>query len=270
MRLHWPGFRKVRGQVCKRIERRRRALGLADVCGYQAYLDAHPAEWVALRALCAVSVSRFYRDRGVFACLGQSILPQLAADAARRPDRVLACWSAGCASGEEPYSLAMLWRFELADRYADVVLRVLATDADPAAVARAQVACYRPSSVKELPPAWRTQAFERFNDEYRLAERFRAGVEFVRQDVRDAVPDRRFDLILCRNLVLTYFEPALQWETMGRIVATLRPGGALMVGMHERLPAGIEGLVPWPMTRATFRKQDDQVARNEGATIRLA
>jgi chemotaxis protein methyltransferase CheR len=270
MRLHWPGFRKVRGQVCKRIERRRRALGLADVYGYQAYLDAHPAEWVALRALCSVSVSRFYRDRGVFACLGQTVLPQLAADAARRPGRVLACWSAGCASGEEPYSLAMQWRFELADRYPDIVFRVLATDANPAAVARALAGCYRPSSLKELPQAWRAQAFERCNDEYRLAERFRAGVEFVRQDVRDAVPERRFDLVLCRNLVLTYFEPGLQRDTMGRIVATLRPGGALVVGMHERLPAGIEGLVPWPMTRATFRKQDDQVARYEGATIPLA
>ena len=63
--LRWPGFRKVRRQVCKRIARRARELGLADVSGYRLPLDSHAPEWDALAALCTVSISRFYRDRGV-------------------------------------------------------------------------------------------------------------------------------------------------------------------------------------------------------------
>jgi len=257
MRLHWPGFRKVRQQVCKRIDRRRRALGLADSAAYQGYLEAHPAEWGALRVLCSISISRFYRDRRVFACLERSVLPRLAAIAAERPAPALACWSAGCASGEEAYTLSILWWLGLAKRYPGLAFRVFATDTDPVAIERAKAACYGASSLKELPDEWRLQAFERRNDEYRLAERFRASVEFAQQDIRAAVPDRRFDLILCRNLVLTYFEPQLQRETMQRIVATLRPGGALVVGIHECLPEAVEGLAPWPTSNAVFRKHQD-------------
>lgn len=255
MRLHWLGFRKVRQQVCKRIDRRRRALGLPDIAAYCAYIEAQPAEWQALQALCGVSISRFYRDRRVFASLEQSVMPALAMIATGRPDRTLDCWSAGCASGEEAYTLSILWRLQLAGRYPQLAFRVLGTDADPIAIERARAGCYGPSSLKELPEEWRIQAFERRDDEYRLAERFRSSVEFAQQDIRAAVPDRRFDLILCRNLVLTYFEPGLQRDTMRCILTTLRRGGALVVGIHERLPESTDELAPWPMTRAIFRQR---------------
>jgi chemotaxis protein methyltransferase CheR len=257
MRLSWSGFRKVRHQVCKRIDRRRRALGLTDAAAYRGYLGANPTEWEVLRALCSISISRFCRDREVFAALEHTVLPGLAAIAARQPDRTLACWSAGCASGEEPYTLSILWWLSLEKRYPRLTLRVLATDVDPVAIERAKTACYGPSSLKELPEGWRMPAFEPCKDEYRLVEPFRGSVEFAQHDIRAAIPDRHFDLILCRNLVLTYFEPGLQRETMQRILATLHPGGALVVGIHEHLPEGIEALSPWPMTTAVFRKRQD-------------
>src|SRR6185295_20147796 len=105
----WQGFRNVRGQVCKRIARRARELGLADLEAYRAHLEAHDDEWPVLDALCRVTISRFYRDRAVFDRLRLEILPAFAERAAARGESVVRAWSAGCASGEEPYTLAMIW-----------------------------------------------------------------------------------------------------------------------------------------------------------------
>jgi chemotaxis protein methyltransferase CheR len=254
--LRWPGFRKVRGIVCKRVERRRRALGLGSLDAYRVYLEEHGDEWEALRALCSIPISRFGRDRSVFSLLEDVVLPVLADQAAARPERTLTCWSAGCASGEEPYSVSILWGLELAQRYAGVELRVLATNVDAELLERAAVGCYGWSSLKEVPPAWREQAFERSGGAYCVREPFRAAVTFVRQDLRQDVPHGSFDLILCRNVVLTYFEPEIQRAVMRRIVDVLRPGGALVVGIHEALPPGVEGLAPWPGARAIFRRAD--------------
>ena len=79
--LHWPGFRKVRRQVCRRIAARLRALELADAAAYRGHLQSHSGEWPALAVLCTVTISRFYRDREVFDCLGAAVLPALAAAA---------------------------------------------------------------------------------------------------------------------------------------------------------------------------------------------
>ena len=79
-------------------------------------------------------------------------------------------------------------------------------------------------------------------------------VAFARQDLREAISDEHFDLILCRNVGLTYFDPALQRRVVGRLAGALRPGGGLVVGIHESLPPGIDELAPWPGVRAVFRK----------------
>ena len=89
MRMRWPGFRKVRRQVCKRVDRRLRRLGLVDVTAYRAYLDDHPDEWSQLDQLCRIPISRFYRDRGVFDLLRDDVLPSLAAAARARDQGVV-------------------------------------------------------------------------------------------------------------------------------------------------------------------------------------
>jgi chemotaxis protein methyltransferase CheR len=258
--LRWPGFRKVRGIVCKRVERRRRALGLTSLDAYRGYLGEHGDEWEALRALCSIPISRFSRDRSVFAMLEHAVMPALAAAAATRPERTLTCWSAGCASGEEPYSVSILWGLQLAQPYPGVALRVLATDVDDQLLERAAIGCYGWSSLKEVPEAWWEEAFERRGDAYCVREPFRAAVTFACQDIRQRVPDVCFDLILCRNVVLTYFEPGLQRAVMQRLAGILRPGGALVVGIHEVLPQGIDDLVPWPGARSVFRRVGERPA----------
>jgi len=238
--MRWAGYRKVRRQVCKRIDRRLHALGLADIESYAGYLETHPEEWESLDAFCRISISRFCRDRGSFDRLAQEVLPRLA----QGVSGALRCWSVGCASGEEPYSLRLIWAFCLQSRFPAVTLEILATDADPGLLERARRACYPPSSLRELPRDWIERAFERSDDLYRLRPELRAGVELRCQDVRSELPEQSFHLVLCRNLVFTYFDEPLQRRCLARLAARLEPGGLLLVGAHESLPAGHPGLRP--------------------------
>jgi len=254
--LHWPGFRKVRRQVCKRIARCMRELGLADVAAYRARLEGDPAEWRALGALCTIPISRFYRDREVFDCLGAQVLPALARGAQR-----LECWSAGCASGEEPYTLAIQWRLALAARFPRLELGILGTDVDARLLERARAACYGASSLEALPQDWRLQAFERRGRQWCLRKGFRDHVELAQQDLLAALPEREFHLVLCRNLAFTYFDAEGARRALERIARRLRPGGALVIGIHERLPAPAEGFAPWPGCRAVFRWNPGRAVR---------
>ena len=155
--LRWAGFRRVRRQVCRRLRRRLDALGLASLEAYRTQLEARPEEWAVLEALTPITISRFYRDRAVFQQLEHVVLPTLAG-AGR--DRVVA-WSAGCASGEEPYTLRLMWHEAVAARFPGVRLEILATDLDPAMLRRAREATYEPSSLRELPMPWRERGFVR-------------------------------------------------------------------------------------------------------------
>lgn len=232
LRLRWPGFRKVRRQVCRRVDRRFRELGFSDVEDYQSFLETHPDEWVTLDGLCRISISRFYRDKRFFEELGRNVLPDLIQLALRRRDSELRCWSVGCASGEEPYSLNLLWKLE--GRF-NLPLKIVATDVDEHLLERARRAHYTKSSLKDIPPRWH-QAFEVTGSNFVLREEFRQGVEFLNQDVRRESPEVSFHLILCRNLVFTYFDGELQREVFARIKSRLIPDGALLIGRKEKLP----------------------------------
>ncbi len=237
LRLRWPGFSKVRKQACKRVGRRLRELGLTDISAYADYLAAHPEEWQTLDRLCRISISRFYRDRGVFDALRDVVLPNLADAAMRRGDDTIAIWSAGCASGEEPYSLKLLWTMSLVQQFPDLALRIVATDADERLLKRAADGDYPRGCLKELPRAWIAKAFEDRGDDHRLRPNFRSGITFVHQDIRNEVPDGPFDLILCRNLAFTYFDLAVQRSVLESLAGRLRVGGYLVIGKHESLPA---------------------------------
>ncbi|MCK5394673.1 MAG: chemotaxis protein CheR, partial [Gammaproteobacteria bacterium] len=130
LHMRWPGFRKVRAQVCKRLQRRLYDLHLTDVEAYRDYIEQHVDEWDVLDSLVRVTISRFYRDKMMFAFLGQQVLPDLATQAIESGDKSLNILSVGCASGEEPYTLAIIWQLQLQQRFPDLNLHIVAIDAD--------------------------------------------------------------------------------------------------------------------------------------------
>jgi chemotaxis protein methyltransferase CheR len=253
LHLRWSGFRRVRRQVCRRIARRMRALELRDAAAYRARLEADPAEWDWLDAACRIPISRFFRDRSFFHALEREVLPALATRARSEGRPTLRAWSAGCASGEEPYSLAILWQSALAARFAELRLELVATDVDAHLLERAQRGCYPASSLSELPGDLLTKAFERREGLHCIRPALREGVIFLQQDIRAEQPAGLFDLVLCRNLAFTYFEPPLQQEVLSQIVAHTRPGGAIAIGLHESLPDA-RHFAPWPGVRCVYER----------------
>ena len=250
--LRWQGFRKVHGQVCKRLRRRMKELGIEEFAAYRKRLDPHSEEWTALDRLTHITISRFFRDRSVFEALEGRVLPDIAART-RSEKRLARFWSAGCASGEEPYTLKILWDLAVAPAFPGVECAVVATDVDETVLKRARKACYARGSLRELPEALLRQGFEQSGSLFCVRHHHREGVNFVLQDLRSEAPDGRFDLILCRNVAFTYFEPPLQVEALDRILGLLAKPGYLVIGAQERLPHETSDLSPLSGVPQIFR-----------------
>jgi chemotaxis protein methyltransferase CheR len=254
LRMRWPGFRRVRRQVCKRVGRRFTELGLEGTDAYRLFLQDHPEEWEVLDSFCRITVSRFFRDREVWRHLQDKVLPHLARTVGRGDGR-LRCWSVGCASGEEPYTLALIWALALEDRFPTVSLEILATDAHPTMLERARRACYPTASLREAPKDWVVAAFRSVKSELCFRRAFRERVELRLSDVRHELPEGAFHLILCRNLVFTYFDLSLQQRVLSEILPRLADGGRLVLGGHEALPEGSWPLRPDDWKLPVLRKE---------------
>jgi chemotaxis methyl-accepting protein methylase len=245
--LSWPGYRKVRKGAKKRVARHMQALGCPTIDEYLAVLDADPASEAACRRHLTVSISRFFRDRGLWQWLSQT-LPEMARGIAGKEMRVL---SAGCASGEEAYSFRMLWE-DLREAGHDLPdLHLTGIDMNPDYLDRARKGRYPRSSLREVPDACRERYFNRSpgGKRYRVKAVLREEIGWHRQDLLAEGPDSGpWHLIFLRNNLLTYCRPALARPALERIVERLAPGGLLIVGSHESPPEDLEGMVPaeWP------------------------
>lgn len=253
----WAGYRKVRRRVCRSVGRRVSELGLASLVDYRSYLEQNPDEWSRLDALANVTISRFYRDRAVFDFLRSDVLSALVERARRTENPVIRAWSAGCASGEEPYTLAIMWELAIMPAACDTRLQVLATDIKPTVLLRADQARYPPSALRDLPVLWRETAFRPEDDELVLQSRFRRDVTFAQHDIRDGPPDGPFDLVLCRYQAFTYFDEAGQRDALRAFARVTRPGAVLILGAREDLPAGETGFRAWAPRLGVFRRCTD-------------
>ncbi|HYO68662.1 MAG TPA: CheR family methyltransferase [Archangium sp.] len=254
LQLRYEGFRRVRGQVCKRVGRRMKALGVPGLAAYLERLEADPAEWAVLDDLCRVTISRFYRDMGVFDALREPLLPGLLEAARARGETAFRVWSAGCASGEEPYTVSVLFQLGLRPRFPELRLELVATDADAALLARARRGCYRRATLRELPAQWLPQAFTPEEGELCLRPEYREGLDFRCEDLRRSQPEGPFHPILCRNVAFTYFAPPVQCEVLERLEERLVPGGLLAIGAHESSFPGHERLTRAAGALPLFRK----------------
>jgi chemotaxis protein methyltransferase CheR len=253
----WTGYRKVRRQVCRRVSRRIGELGLDSVTEYRSYLERDPDEWPRLDAMTNITISRFYRDRAVYDFLRSEVLPALIERARNAGRSSMRVWSAGCASGEEPYTLAIIWELAVAPTARDLRMEILATDIRQVVLRRADQARYPSSAMRDLPVRWRETAFSPEGDELVLLPTFRSGVTFAQHDIRSGPPDGSFDLVLCRYLAFTYFDDAGQRDTLRALARVTRPGGALVLGNREELPLGERSFGDWAPRLRVFRRRGD-------------
>ncbi len=234
--MQWNGFRKVRKQVCKRINKRLAELSLKDLKSYEKYLNQNPKEWKILDSLCRVTITRFFRNKKTFEYLGQVGIPYLIQNLLHQKIFSFKCWSAGCASGEEPYSLKLAWEHLVEPFPGKMILEILATDIDADLLKRAEQARYPQSSLKELPNHWVSEAFDFNNKQFTLKEKYKHNIQFIKQDIRKTDLEGPFDLILCRNLAFTYYDFESQVKILSKIDQLIRPEGLLVLGNHESLP----------------------------------
>ena len=206
--------------LAARVRERAAALGVGDE-DYLTRAAADADELDRLIELLRVGETRFFRHRAQLDALVARVLPAL-----RAPVRA---WSAGCASGEEAWTLAML----LAERR--LPFELVATDLSAAALARARQGRYPAARVAEdVPAALRARYFRRIGDDDVINDRLRPHVRFETHNLLSPLAARDFDLILCRN-VLIYFDEARRAEAVARLVRALAPGGWLCVGYSETL-----------------------------------
>jgi chemotaxis protein methyltransferase CheR len=198
-------------------------------------------EWQKLASLITIGESYFFRDKGQFAILRQQILPELIA--ARQPQRSLKIWSAGCSSGEEPYSLAILLD-ELLPRPADWQVRILGTDINGDALDKAIRGIYSPWSFRMCRAELQRDYFHAQKEAWEIRERIRNLVEFRYDNLLDPPEDlnsvlQEVDLILCRN-VFIYFKKEAISQALDRFSQLLREGGYLLTGHGELHGHGLE------------------------------
>jgi chemotaxis protein methyltransferase CheR len=217
--------------IRRRIAKRLRVCQVADFASYLSRLDMDRDELDTLLATISIHVSQFFRNPDTYRILEQKILPDLCrrARAAGRTELIL--WSAGCASGEEPYSLAMLVD-DLAT--ADLDIHIMATDISKPILETARSGSFDASRLKEVPPEVLEKYFQAENGRYQLIERVRNKVEFLQHNIMTASNYPAADLILCRN-VLIYFTRSEQERILSRFAAELPEYGALILGRSETI-----------------------------------
>lgn len=235
------GYRRVRKGVKKRLRRHMQELGCNRLAGYLEAIEADPHCRSACLRHLSVPISRFMRDGDFWETLADRILPDLVG----RFGAPLAVWSAGCACGEEAYSLAICAQ-SLGHRMPTgrPLVHILATDLNPTNLARACDGIYPRSSFRELDPDQLARYFIplRGGRRYRIRPELQSGICWLCCDISSLPVNAAFQLILLRNNILTYLEPAAQTKVLSRVLGHLQPGGLLLVGRGERLPADVGGL----------------------------
>ncbi|KPQ17999.1 MAG: chemotaxis signal relay system methyltransferase CheR [Rhodobacteraceae bacterium HLUCCO18] len=244
-----------RSMLVSRLSRRLRDLGLRDFGSYRKLLASggDAKEHGAFISAITTNVTSFFREPGHFDVLA-GMVPDFAARA-QAGDRIR-IWSAGCSSGEEPYSIAMTLKENWAtlDR-AD--LRILATDIDPGMVATARRGIYTAQQVGEDPSALLRQNVKRQSDggDFAIDPSLRHNLRFEELNLLGPWPfNGMFDVIFCRNVVI-YFDAPTRMGLWRRFAERLRPGGTLFVGHSERVDGDLENLLE-PAGVTQYRRTD--------------
>lgn len=238
----WDGYRKVRRGVKKRVTRHMQQMDCRTMQAYLSLLNQNKEAKKHFNCLMTVSISRFFRDRQLWEVLETGILPAFIQEDHNR----VKVWSAGCACGEEAYSLRILWE-TIGQRYHSLPeLELLATDMNPSYLDKARTGLYSRSSLRELPEAVVAQFFLSVREEksYKVSERLKEGIIWRGYDLLLDFPGTNFHLVFLRNSLLTYYEDELEIPAFRKVINSMAQGGLLVIGSHEKIPPGNWGIVP--------------------------
>lgn len=240
-----------RSSLMRRVQKR---MGMVEVTGYSQYMDfleVHPDEFVELFNVILINVTSFFRDPAAWDLIAQEIVPRLLASKDRSgPIRV---WSAGCASGQEAYTIAMVLAEAMGmDAFRERV-KIYGTDMDEDALAQARQACYSAREVASVPGPLREKYFDHAGGRYTIHRELRRVVIFGRHDLLQDAPISRIDLLACRN-ALMYFNAGAQGRILARLQFALSEGGALFLGKAEMLFTHANLFAPVDLKRRIFHK----------------
>jgi two-component system CheB/CheR fusion protein len=223
--------------VLRRIERRLQLTNQPDVDEYARLLQSSPEELNALYRDLLIGVTRFFRDREAFDRLDQEIIPKLLLRVP--PDQEIRVWVAGCATGEEAYSIAMLLHEHLEAARRPLSVRLFATDVHRASLDTASAGCYDDEALSDISPARRQRYFARDGGRWRIVKELRQLVVFARHNVITDAPFTRLDLVSCRNLLI-YLQPPVQRKVLSLFHFALKAQGTLLLGPSET-PGDLDG-----------------------------
>lgn len=243
-----------RATVLRRIERRLQVTAQPDLAAYYQYLQTHPEETKALLGDMLIGVTNFFRDRDAFEALERDVIPSLVTSLRETlPYREeIRVWSAGCSTGEEAYSLAILFSDQLTLEANPAKLQIFATDIDDRAIAFGRAGVYPEAIVTDVPSSRMRKYFTRENQHYRVRKEIREKVLFAKHSLLLDPPFSQIDLIVCRNLLI-YLDREVQRDIMQMFHFALRPGGYLFLGTSETADGCLDLFTPVDKRNRIFR-----------------
>lgn len=226
-----------RSTLERRIQYRMSQLGIENYSDYLSYLEETEEEFAHLFSTIEINYTYFFRDRDSWDYLGQDVIPRI--QATKQPDQPIRAWSAGCASGEETYTLAIVLAATLGIEQFNQRVRIFATDIDYDALRKARQGSYLEPEVTRIPPHLLNQYFERINDRYQVRRDLRAAISFHQHNLIQHAPMSKIDLLVCRN-TLIYFDVDAQTKALVRFHFSLEDRGFLFLGKAEMVPSQLQ------------------------------
>jgi two-component system, chemotaxis family, CheB/CheR fusion protein len=246
----FTGYR--RSSLARRIGKRMHEVGIADYLDYRDRLESSAEEFGHLFNTILINVTGFFRDPETWAYLQNEVMPELIAAAEKDGD--IRVWSAGCATGQEAYSLAIAFAEALGVGEAGKRVKIFGTDVDDDALRDARTGIYAAKALEPLSPELRNKYFEQNGGHFAFRPDLRRQVIFGRHDITRDAPISRLDLLVCRN-TLMYFNVESQAQVLDRFHFALRDGGELFLGKAEVLPTDSEGFEAVSIRQRIFRRR---------------
>ncbi|MFB9363847.1 CheR family methyltransferase [Actinoplanes nipponensis] len=251
-----------RSSLMRRVDRRMSQVGIVGYPDYLDHLQVHPDEFTALFNTILINVTAFFRDADAWDFLRAEIVEPLIA--ARAPDAPIRIWSAGCASGQEAYTLAIVFAEVLEIEAFRERVKIYATDVDEEQLTEARQATYGEEDLQAVPAELAEKYFERAGGRFTFRKDLRRSVIFGRNDLVQDAPISRIDLLSCRN-TLMYFNAETQTKILSRFHFALADGGILLLGKAEMLLSHGTIFAPVDLKRRVFRRVPRALYQNGGA-----